>query len=33
MAVVYQRIKEQDGVYSIYMQRVEEAVLQIKTSE
>ena len=33
MAVVYQRINKQDGVYSLYVKRVEEAALQIKTYE
>ena len=33
MAVVYQRIKKQDGVYSFYVQSVEEAAFQIESSE
>ena len=33
LAVFYQRIKVQDGVYLFHVQRAEEAVLQIKISE
>ena len=33
MAVVYHRIKEQDGVYSFYVERVEGAALQLETLE